>query len=87
LRDFDDGSTTDTPMGNVRPRSEGSTLDVGSLFDEHFDHLSGTLRRLGVRSADLKDLVHEVCLKIHMRRAECSTPPACAWRETSLLQP
>src|SRR5579872_2052814 len=31
-------------MGNVRPRSESSTLDVGSLFDEHFDYLWGTGR-------------------------------------------
>ena len=55
-------------------------LDVGSLFDEHFDYLWGTLRRLGVRSADLEDLVHEVFLKIHLRRADYDeTRPVRSW--------
>jgi RNA polymerase sigma-70 factor (ECF subfamily) len=67
-------------MGNVRPRSESSTLDVGSLFDEHFDYLWGTLRRLGVRTADLEDLVHEVFIKIYMRRDDYDeTRPVRPW--------
>jgi RNA polymerase sigma-70 factor (ECF subfamily) len=54
----------------VSARARSPQLDVGALFDDHFDYVWGTLRRLGVPSADLEDLVHEVFLKIHLRRAD-----------------
>jgi RNA polymerase sigma-70 factor, ECF subfamily len=41
--------------------------DLGAIFDDHFDYLWNTLRRLGVREADLEDLVHEVFIKVHAR--------------------
>lgn len=67
-------------MTIVSPRVEGTALDVGSLFDEHFNYVWGALRRLGVHSADVEDLVHEVFLKVHVRRAEYDeTRPLRAW--------
>ncbi len=47
--------------------------DMGALFDEHFDYVWNTLRRLGVRDGDLEDLSHEVFLKVHSRLADYDT--------------
>ncbi len=67
-------------MSNVSPRAKSPALDVGSLFDQHFDYLWGTLRRLGVHDADLEDLVHEVFLKIHLRRDDYDeSRPVRSW--------
>ena len=41
--------------------------DIGVIFDEHFDFVWNTLRRLGVRSEDIEDLAHEVFLKVYSR--------------------
>jgi RNA polymerase sigma-70 factor (ECF subfamily) len=57
-------------MTLTSPRAAGSELEMGVLFDEQFDYLWNTLRRLGVRDADTEDLVHEVFLKIYQRRAQ-----------------
>ena len=57
-------------MDNVKPAASRSTQDLGSMFDDHFDYVWGTLRRLGVRDADREDLVHEVFLKVHARLAD-----------------
>jgi RNA polymerase sigma-70 factor (ECF subfamily) len=43
---------------------------MGALFDEHVGYLWNLLRRLGVREADLEDLVHDVFLKIYLHSAE-----------------
>jgi RNA polymerase sigma-70 factor (ECF subfamily) len=51
----------------VSPTSSPPSPDLSAVFDEHFDYLWSTLRRLGVRDADREDLVHEVFLKVHMR--------------------
>jgi RNA polymerase sigma-70 factor (ECF subfamily) len=40
---------------------------LGAIFDEHFDYVWATLRRLGVRNDDLEDLSHEVFLKVQRR--------------------
>jgi RNA polymerase sigma-70 factor, ECF subfamily len=40
---------------------------MGAIFDDHFDYVWNTLRRLGVRDVDLEDLSHEVFLKVHSR--------------------
>jgi RNA polymerase sigma-70 factor (ECF subfamily) len=40
------------------------------VFDEHFDYVWISLRRLGVREGDLEDLAHEVFLKVHARMAD-----------------
>jgi RNA polymerase sigma-70 factor (ECF subfamily) len=44
--------------------------DLGAIFEEHFDYLWNRLRRLGVREADLEDLVHEVFIKVHAHLTE-----------------
>lgn len=51
----------------VTPTLSTPSADLSAVFDEHFDYLWSTLRRLGVRDADREDLVHEVFLKVHMR--------------------
>jgi RNA polymerase sigma-70 factor (ECF subfamily) len=38
---------------------------MGTVFEEHFGYVWNSLRRLGVREADLEDLAHEVFLKVH----------------------
>ncbi len=40
------------------------TPSLGVLFDEHFVYVWNALRRLGVRVADLEDLVHDVFLRV-----------------------
>jgi RNA polymerase sigma-70 factor, ECF subfamily len=57
-------------MSNVGPRPAKASLDMGAVFDEYFDYVTNTLRRLGVHEADLKDLVHEIFLKIHLRSSD-----------------
>jgi RNA polymerase sigma-70 factor, ECF subfamily len=54
----------------MNPASSPSAPDLSAVFDEHFDYVWATLRRLGVRDADREDLVHEVFLKVHMRLAD-----------------
>jgi RNA polymerase sigma-70 factor, ECF subfamily len=44
--------------------------DLGAMFDDHFDYVWGSLRRLGVRPSDVEDLVHEVFLRVHRRLAD-----------------
>jgi RNA polymerase sigma-70 factor (ECF subfamily) len=41
--------------------------DLARIFDEHFAYVWASLRRLGVREADLEDQAHEVFLKVHAR--------------------
>lgn len=50
--------------------AEPAVLDVVAAYDEHADFVWRSLHRLGVRSADLPDLVQEVFLVVHRRRAE-----------------
>jgi RNA polymerase sigma-70 factor, ECF subfamily len=57
-------------MDNMKRASSRSPLELGAIFDEHFDYVWATLRRLGVRDADREDLVHEVFLKVHTRLAD-----------------
>jgi RNA polymerase sigma-70 factor (ECF subfamily) len=57
-------------MNNMNPASSRSPPELGAIFDEHFDYVWATLRRLGVREADREDLVHEVFLKVHARLAD-----------------
>jgi RNA polymerase sigma-70 factor (ECF subfamily) len=60
-------------MDDMTPASSGSRRappDLAAIFDEHFDYVWATLRRLGVRDADREDLVHEVFLKVHTRLSD-----------------
>ena len=59
-----------TPNSSL-PQSElpeSWTLD--RLYKERAPHVFRTLRALGVRDADLPDVVHDVFLTVHRRRAE-----------------
>lgn len=51
-------------------RTAPEAPDLGALFEEHFAYVWNTLRRMGVREADLEDLVHDVFLKVHQHRAD-----------------
>ena len=50
--------------------SERASPDFTAIFDTHFDYIWHTLRRLGVRSADLEDVTHEVFLAVHRHLSE-----------------
>jgi RNA polymerase sigma-70 factor, ECF subfamily len=39
--------------------------EMAAVFEEHFGYVWNSLRRIGVREADLEDLAHEVFLKVH----------------------
>jgi RNA polymerase sigma-70 factor (ECF subfamily) len=67
-------------MSTVSPRPARRALDMGAVFDENFDYVWNTLRRFGVREADLEDLVQDVFLKIYVRSADYdSTRPLRPW--------
>jgi RNA polymerase sigma-70 factor (ECF subfamily) len=52
-------------MDGVSPRSSPAKPELAAVFDEHFDYVWKTLRRLGVRDGDLEDVSQEVFLRIH----------------------
>lgn len=57
-----------------------ATPTLGAIYDEHLDYVWNALRRLGVREADLEDLVHEVFLKVHGRLQDYDrTRPIRPW--------
>lgn len=49
------------------------TPDFGSIFEEQLTYVWGSLRRLGVRHADLEDQAHEVFLRVHARLKDYDT--------------
>jgi RNA polymerase sigma-70 factor (ECF subfamily) len=57
----------DDPRFVMNPGSSRPAPDLGAVFDEQFDYIWTTLRRLGVRDPDREDLVQEVFLKVHAR--------------------
>jgi RNA polymerase sigma-70 factor (ECF subfamily) len=65
---------------DVEPRTAPVRPEIAVIFDEHFDHVWNALRRLGVREADLEDLVHEVFLRVYARLADYdATRPIRPW--------
>jgi RNA polymerase sigma-70 factor (ECF subfamily) len=56
-----------TQWMGVSPSPSTQVPEIGAVFDEHFDYVWNTLRRLGIRESDLEDLSHEVFLKVHAR--------------------
>lgn len=52
-----------TAPSSARERAEIPDLHV--IFEEHADHVGNSLRRLGVRDADVPDLVQEVFVVVH----------------------
>ena len=49
------------------PALEVRRPDFRAVFEEQFDYVWNTLRKLGAREADLEDLTHEVFLRVHER--------------------
>lgn len=49
------------------PRASTKPLDVEDVFRTHFGYVFNTLRRLGVREADLPDLTHDVFVVVHRK--------------------
>ncbi len=47
-----------------------SPLDVQQIFEAYFDFVWRSLRRLGVRDADVDDALQEVFVVVHRKRAE-----------------
>jgi RNA polymerase sigma-70 factor (ECF subfamily) len=43
---------------------EGGRLEPRALFEEHFDYVWNSLRRLGVSSAELEDVTHDTFLQV-----------------------
>lgn len=43
--------------------------DFRRIFDEHHDYVWRSLRRLGVQTADLEDVTHDVFLAVHQKLA------------------
>jgi RNA polymerase sigma-70 factor (ECF subfamily) len=56
-----------TQWMGVSPSPSPRAPEIGAIFDEHFDYVWNTLRRLGIRESDLEDLSHEVFLKVNAR--------------------
>jgi RNA polymerase sigma-70 factor (ECF subfamily) len=50
------------------------------LFDQHYDYVWSSLRRLGVHERDLEDVVHDVFLEVHAKLDTYDrTRPAKPW--------
>jgi RNA polymerase sigma-70 factor (ECF subfamily) len=62
-----------SPNADERPPSAPAQLDFPRTFAQHFDYVWHTLRRLGVQSADLEDVTHDVFLAI-LRKLEQYDP-------------
>lgn len=58
-------SSTNTPSNPSVGR-----LDVRAVFDAHFDFVWRSLRRLGVREADVDDALQEVFVVVHRKGSE-----------------
>jgi RNA polymerase sigma-70 factor, ECF subfamily len=61
---------TDLSLSSEVPVEASPSVDFRSLFEGHFSYVWNTLRRLGVREADLKDQTQEVFLTVHQLLAD-----------------
>jgi RNA polymerase sigma-70 factor (ECF subfamily) len=52
-------------VGHAATTDEPIAIEFRTLFEDTFDHVWHTLRRLGVRERDLEDVAHEVFLVVH----------------------
>jgi RNA polymerase sigma-70 factor (ECF subfamily) len=49
------------------PPAQDDTLDLVTIHEQHGDFVWGTLARMGVRDADLEDVMQEVFVVVHQR--------------------
>lgn len=55
-------------LGDLPRESAGATAEAFRLlYEREFEYVLRTLRRLGIRQADLEDLVHDVFVVVHRR--------------------
>lgn|GEM_PF-3465459 len=68
------------PTVEVSAGAQPARPDLAAIFDEQFGYVWSTLRRLGVREAEIEDLSHDVFLRVHARLADCDpTRPIRPW--------
>mgnify|MGYP001593463464 FL=1 len=70
--------------GATPPRGEGVGITLAErfvvLYRAHFEYVWRTLRKLGMREADLPDLTHDVFVVVHRKlEAYDATRPAKPW--------
>lgn len=64
-------SSSNTPSTPSTPSTSSvGPLDVRAVFDAHFDFVWRSLRRLGVREADVDDALQEVFVVVHRKAGE-----------------
>ncbi len=61
------------------PPAAAGDLDVAEVYAQHGEHAWRCLHRLGVRAADLPDLLQEVFVVVHRRRREWDGRSMRAW--------
>lgn len=59
-----------SPQSTIAPSPPAAPPDFRALFDAHFPYVWKTLRRLGVREADLPDVSHDVFIVVARRIAD-----------------
>jgi RNA polymerase sigma-70 factor (ECF subfamily) len=57
----------------TRPQEPGVGLDIDTVFEAEFAYVWKTLRRFGIREADLPDQTQEVFIKLHELRTTYDT--------------
>jgi RNA polymerase sigma-70 factor (ECF subfamily) len=55
-------------LASVPDSRDGSEIDVTAAFENHFDYVWFTLRRLGVAERDLEDVTHDVFVHVYKQR-------------------
>lgn len=54
------------PQGTPQATGVGeAAISLRSIFDEHYDYVWCSLRRLGVQERDLEDVTHDLFLEVH----------------------
>lgn len=62
------------------PPLVGERPSLALVYDQHFEHVWHTLRRCGIRTADLEDKAHDVFIIVHRKLAEFDpTRPIRPW--------
>lgn len=70
----------DRPEPVPSSRAGAGEIDFTEFFQDHFDYVWHTLRRLGVRERDLEDSTHDVFISVHRHLGEYDPErPARPW--------
>jgi RNA polymerase sigma-70 factor (ECF subfamily) len=62
--------STARPQSPDRAMAEPTGAFVRRIYESHFDYVWHTLRRLGVRAAELEDVAHEVFIVVQRKAAD-----------------